>query len=159
MAEARASSSAPNTVSFVDVFLAGQRIHEQQYFAAHLETPAQSEGTRRAFSRLARSSDTSFAVDFDLDLAGAGLPQHPYKIPLPFDRHSQLDASLLSGEAHKILFFPEQPVEPRRRNLQTAIIDILDRQHAAQMVAHLRAILDVDTAGLVDVDAQQLPFA
>ena len=31
-------------------------------------------------------------------------------------------------------------------------------QHAAQMVAHLRAILDVDTAGLVDIDAQQLPF-
>src|SRR6267378_3526853 len=88
-----------------------------------------------------------FAVDVDLDLSSARLPQHPHEVPLPFDRHTQLDASLVAGEADEILFFPQQPIEPRRGNLEAVVIDILHRKNAAQMAAHLGAILDVDAAG------------
>ena len=90
-------------------------------------------------------------------LSGTRLPQHPHEISLSLDRHAHLDACLVAGEAHEILLFPERPIEPRRRHLQPVVVDVLDREHAAQMVAHPGAVLDVDAARLVDVTHAAAP--
>ena len=61
-------------------------------------------------------------------------------------------------EAGKIRRFFQDAIKARRGDFKPVIIDVLDGEHAREVIADEGAILDVDTAGLfrlVDEDTQQ----
>ena len=158
VAEASASSSAPNTMSLSTFFSRASASTSSNNSRLILGSPVKYSAPDVLF-RYCKLEQRHLPSTSSSTFPSLHCAQHPHEIPLPFDRHAQLHARLLPGEPHKIRAPSQRPVQPRRRNFQPVVIHAFDRQAPAQMIADRRAVIDVDAARLVDENAQQAALA
>jgi hypothetical protein len=92
---------------------------------------------------------------FVADASAASTAQHAPDVAGVADRLAQLELRLLPAEAGEVLFLREAPIEPRRRDLEALVRDVLDGEQVRQMIAHAGAVLDVHATGLVDEHAHE----
>src|SRR5215470_16767830 len=91
----------------------------------------------------------------ELQHAGVHSAQHALQAARIADRLTKPELRLLASEADVIRLFLERAVEPRRRDFEPLVSHALYCEEMHEMVAHARAILDVDTSGLVDENAHE----
>ena len=72
----------------------------------------------------------------------------------------------VAGEAFEVGHRAHRAIEPRRRDLEPFVVDVLDRQHMRQLMADGGAVFDGDRAffgrvgcGKVDIHAQDPALA
>src|SRR5260221_3679367 len=162
VAEASAISSAPNTMSrgtFFSRASTSTSITNSRFPAAAAFTatsnPSQFRHQLRPLHVLERKChQSSFQLQLQLPLGRA--PQHADVLLAPaFARGAHPHLGLLAGEALEIARLAQGPVEPRRRHFQPVVVHAFDLEYPAQLPAYRGAILDPDTAGLVDEEPQQ----
>ena len=82
-----------------------------------------------------------------------------YEFFLPLDADSSMGAAailrLLAGKAFEVGQLLERAIEAGRGHLEPVVVDVLDLEHALQLVAYGGAIVDRDAALDVEEDAQQ----
>src|SRR5262249_3052565 len=71
------------------------------------------------------------------------------------DRLAPLELSFLAPKADIIRLLLERPIQPRRRDFQPLVSYTFYRKEVREMIAHARAVLDIDAAGLVDEHAHE----
>src|SRR5689334_8357334 len=113
VAEASASSSAPNTIS-LSTFFSRPRASTSNKISRLISVLLLYVRHQARHFLVADLERERPALHLDLQPAGACFTQHADEIALPAHRHSRLHARLLPRKTHKILFVLQQPVQPRR---------------------------------------------
>src|SRR5690606_2298290 len=80
--------------------------------------------------------------------------EQPVEVAPALERLAQADRHLRAGEAVEVGGLLQRAVEPRRRDLEPRIVDVLDLEHVRQLPADLLAIVERDARRRIDEHAQ-----
>ena len=142
-----------------DVLLTRQGIDKQQDLAAHF-----SKTSTSTVSKLGHQACFLDVVEGQQHFALLGAQRHravlhpldhTHEIALIADRQRKADLRLLAGKAFEVGQLLERAIEAGRGHLEPVVVDVLDLEHALQLVAYGGAIVDRDAALDVEEDAQQ----
>src|SRR5436190_3221740 len=162
VAEASAISSAPKTMSRGTFFsrartstsITNSRLPATTGLLAATLYPSQFRHQSRPIDFVERKAHR---LPFQLQHYAARFraAEHPYE-PAPPGRirPAHPHVRLLTGKPREVAALAQRPVEPRRRDLEPVVFDAFDLEDAAQLPAYRRAVIDVDSAGLVDEETQ-----
>src|SRR2546425_2801685 len=163
VAEASAISSAPKTMSRGTFFsrartstsITNSRLPATTGLLAATLNPSQFRHQPRPLDIVERELHRRLSFQLHRHAALFGAAQHPHE-PAPSGRIrcTHPHVRLVSGETRKITCLAQRPVETRGRHFQSVVLDAFDLEHAGELPAYRRAVLDIDAARLVDEQAQ-----
>src|SRR5438552_13688716 len=158
VAEASAISSAPKTMSRGTFFsrartstsITNSRLPATTGLLAATLNPSQFRHQPRPLDILEREPHRRLSFQLHRHAALFGAAQHPDEPATPRRiGRAHAHIRLVPGEARKIARLAQRPVETRGRYFQPLVVDAFDLEHAAQLPAYRRAVLDLDASGLV----------
>src|SRR5437870_9035362 len=162
VAEASAISSALNTMSRGTFFsrartstsITNFRLPATTGLLAATLNPSQFRHQPRPLDIVEREPHGRLPFQLHRHAALFGAAQHPHE-PASSGRirRTHPHVGLVPGETRKIACLAQRPVETRGRHFQPLVLDAFDLEHAAQLPAYRRAVLDIDAAVLVDEQA------
>src|SRR5574343_1672859 len=134
-----------------DVLFAGQCIDQQQHFTAHgLKPPSPSveSGHQTCLLDIGKFQFHIIFIKAQTDLTILAAQQLALEVTATVVRNTQLDLDILAGKTLEIGRLLDDAIHARRRDFEAIKIDVLDLEHARQLIRHLGAIIDIDTVFL-----------